>query len=233
MHNEKDYIGILLHSLSLQKFNFQEFEIIVVDNNSSDNSNDVVHNFQELHPNMNIRLVYEFRKSSETGMGAGMARNTGATLAKGKVLIFLDADNLVKVDFLASVYKKVFIQKYEAGTIFTLPSRKTVLGYLVFCALEIMKMLPFKPFGKNFVTKEIFTAVHGYNEHIALGENVEFLRKVQSYLDSKGKNLAHITSPIYTSLRRFDKQGYIKVLTPWLLAYMGFKRINYLKLSNA
>lgn len=131
-YNEARYIGNLLNSLSKQKFNMKEVEIIAVDNNSTDGTKKVVTKFQDSNPNLNVKLVSELRENPRTGKGSGISRNTGARVAQGKILLFLDADNFVRENFLVSIYVKAVEQKYEAGTIFTLPIERSVLGYFIF-----------------------------------------------------------------------------------------------------
>ena len=75
--NEEDYLSDLLDSLQSQKFD--DYETIVVDNNSTDNTRSVAKNYD-------VKLV------QETKQGPGYARNCGAEHASGDVLLFLDAD---------------------------------------------------------------------------------------------------------------------------------------------
>ncbi|MBU1032009.1 glycosyltransferase [Patescibacteria group bacterium] len=232
-YNEAGYIGGLLKSLSKQKFSMEEVEIIVVDNNSTDATKTVVTKFQDSNPNLIIRLISELRKNPKTGKGSGMSRNTGARVANGRILLFLDADNLVRENFLDSIYVKAVGQRYEAGTIFTLPIEKSVLGYFIFYVLEFIKLLlPIRPFGKNFVIKGVFKSVHGYREDLMVGENVDFLTRVQKFLRNRNKQLGYVKTPVYASLRRFEAKGYAKVLFQWFLGYIGFRSINYPRLNQ-
>ena len=231
-HNEEGYIGLLLNSLSNQRSYINSSEIIVVDNASSDGTQKEVKKFIKNYPKLNIKLISENRDSFYTGKGGGISRNTGARQAEGNILIFLDADNLVNETFLETIYQKAFRQNYEAGTIFTLPLEKSALAYLVFYILEMIKRLSIRPFGKNFVRKEIFQAVGGYDENLNLGENVEFLIRVKNFIAEKNRLMTHIKTPIYVSLRRFKKQGYLVVLSEWLLGYIGIRSIKYPRFSD-
>lgn len=110
-HNEELGINTCLASLAGQKTR-HPFEVIVVDNGSRDTTAATVLSYNH---KLNIRLV------RETTVGRGVARNTGARMAKGDILIFLDADNRVRSDFIETVFQKAYIDGYEAGTFRTLP----------------------------------------------------------------------------------------------------------------
>lgn len=71
------------------------FEIIVVDNGSTDDTASIVELFQGKSPN--IKYLYEPRK------GLSIARNTGARNAKGEILTFLDDDVVPRNDFVRQV----------------------------------------------------------------------------------------------------------------------------------
>jgi len=80
----------LLHAVQslLQQTQFLEpFEILLVDNNSTDGSTNICKMLAEIYQNIN----YYFQPKK----GAGNARNLGIKNAKGKYLFFLDADDLV------------------------------------------------------------------------------------------------------------------------------------------
>jgi len=70
---------------------FQDFEIIVVDDDSTDNTEDVVKGFGD------PRIYYLRHKQN---YGAPQARNSGAEIARGEYLAFLDSDDLWYPNFL-------------------------------------------------------------------------------------------------------------------------------------
>lgn len=65
----------------------EDFEIIVVDDGSTDHTEDVIHSFDH-----DIRYVYQSNR------GVSVARNTGLKLAGGDFIAFLDSDDLWKRD---------------------------------------------------------------------------------------------------------------------------------------
>jgi glycosyltransferase involved in cell wall biosynthesis len=81
-HNRDTYLGAAIDSLLAQDF-AAEFEVVVVDNGSSDRTSEVVK--QRLG---NPRLKYVF----EPILGLSVARNTGAKAASSQILAYLDDD---------------------------------------------------------------------------------------------------------------------------------------------
>lgn len=80
---------------SLLKQNWPGYEIIVVDNNSTDNTKDIVQYFQTKHPN----LLYILEKTQ----GRGVARNAGLAKASGEIIAMTDADCIAPPDWLEKI----------------------------------------------------------------------------------------------------------------------------------
>lgn len=78
-----------------------EFEIIIVDNNSQDNSVDYIH---QNYPKVNVIALDENK-------GFGKANNIGANSARGKYLFFLNSDTLLKDNALKTFFS--FSEKYS------------------------------------------------------------------------------------------------------------------------
>ncbi len=93
-HNRDGYLGAAIDSLINQDFS-DDFEVIVVDNASSDRTSDVV-NARLPHPQ--LRYVYE------PVTGLSVARNTGAEAAGGSILAYLDDDAIASPQWLRSLY---------------------------------------------------------------------------------------------------------------------------------
>ncbi|MCI5052806.1 MAG: glycosyltransferase family 2 protein [Simkaniaceae bacterium] len=214
-YNEEGYIKKCLHCLENQTMPFKEFEVIVVDNQSTDNTSIVACEFEK-QTKMQMRLL------TAVSRGVSNARNRGAEISRGEYLVFLDADNTSDPNLLNSIRCQIVKSGNFAGVIKTLPSSKTALGMGVFILLDRIKKIGPRPFGKNYCAKDLFLKVGGYNNGIALGENVEFLLKVKKCLKRTGKKIDYISTPVYCSMRRFAKEGFLKVLLQWLSGYLGF-----------
>ena len=99
-YNGATRIGALLDRLKRQiGVEDLTWEIIVVDNNSTDNTREVIQHYQE-NWNEAIALSYEF----EPQQGAGFARHLGAKVANSPIIGFLDDDNLPWINWVRAAY---------------------------------------------------------------------------------------------------------------------------------
>lgn len=98
MYNVEKYIKNCLNSILCQSM--QDFEIVVVDDGSTDNSNAIVNDMSKNHPS--IKLI------KKPNGGQSTARNRGLQEAQGEYVIFLDSDDFIMSDdFLSSVYSEI------------------------------------------------------------------------------------------------------------------------------
>jgi glycosyltransferase involved in cell wall biosynthesis len=93
VYNEKSVLENCVESLGAQTYS--NFEIVVVDDGSTDGTLEILKNLKKSLPNFN------FIKQSH--LGAGAARNAGAKLSKGEILVFVDADMTFDKDFLRNL----------------------------------------------------------------------------------------------------------------------------------
>lgn len=98
-YNRRDYIVEAMDSLYRQTLSRDQFEVIVVDNNSKDDTEVLVQDYIRSHPDGHFYYLSELRQ------GASFARNSGAALAKGKLLVFMDDDAVAGAGFLANILR--------------------------------------------------------------------------------------------------------------------------------
>src|SRR4051812_16802048 len=96
-YNRADYIIGALNSLYHQSASFDNFEVLVVDNNSTDDTAVRCKHFIDTHPR--FHAFYHTEKQQ----GASFARNTGAALATGDLLAFMDDDAIAEQDFVERI----------------------------------------------------------------------------------------------------------------------------------
>lgn len=94
---------------SLAKQTFTDFEIILVDDGSTDQTKNLINNYF-LKTQMNVKYVYQPNK------GVSDARNKGLTLSNGKYIVFLDSDDVYYEDFLSTLFKT--IEEKNVDTVF-------------------------------------------------------------------------------------------------------------------
>jgi len=104
IYNREKKLGICLKSVLNQTY--KDYEIIVVDNNSTDNTKQVIKEFQK--KNKKIKYLFETKK------GIGAARNTGEKNAKGKIILMTDSDCIVPKNWIKEMIKPMIEENYDA-----------------------------------------------------------------------------------------------------------------------
>lgn len=97
VYNVEKYIEKCLESLANQSM--QDFEIIIVNDGSKDNSEEIIKSFQENHPNLQIKYL-----KKENG-GLASARNYGVKYATGKYISFIDSDDYIDINLYKNLEK--------------------------------------------------------------------------------------------------------------------------------
>jgi len=119
LYNKEAYISETLHSVLSQTYD--KFEVIVVDDGSTDNSLQVVRNFTDSR----LRIV---EKKNE---GVSVARNEGIDQASFPWIAFLDAD-----DWWAPTFLKEVVAVLPSGEVGYFIKKRSVITILI-CPLTI------------------------------------------------------------------------------------------------
>jgi glycosyltransferase involved in cell wall biosynthesis len=144
---------------------FSDFELIIIDDGSTDNTKLILQDYSN-----DIRIKYIYQNNA----GVCAARNTGAKAASSNFLIFLDSDDTVETCWLQDFFDLAIQNK----------------DYL-FCSMKIIKqdfseylvsaLNPYKnkkirgnsiP-GSWAIKKDVFLRVGMFDENMKFGENVE------------------------------------------------------------
>ncbi len=194
-YNRQDYILAALDSLNNQSIPKNIYEVIVVDNNSTDNTAALCHQYISTHTTFNVR--YELEKQQ----GASFARNKGAALAQTQLLVFMDDDAIAEKDYLHTIllfYKNNPEVSGLGGRIIPLyiPEKPNWMSYYVSSLVgnfdystQIEEFKPGKyPLESNMIIKkEDFDLVGGFNTALPGvvgtlrigGEGKDFFLKLQ------------------------------------------------------
>lgn len=103
-YNREKYIRNLLESIARNTLDKNEYEILLVDNNCTDNTRAVCDAFAQAHKDVHFRYVIE----PEQGLSA--ARNKGIREAKGDLIVYVDDDAQVDEHYLQD-YVDCFAQQ--------------------------------------------------------------------------------------------------------------------------
>lgn len=96
-YNRAKYIGPLLESIAANNLAKEEYEILLVDNNCTDNTREICEAFVNAHKDVAFRYVVE------TEQGLSAARNKGIKEAKGDIIVYIDDDALVDTWYLRTI----------------------------------------------------------------------------------------------------------------------------------
>ncbi|GAB1357964.1 hypothetical protein MASR1M29_21380 [Cloacibacterium normanense] len=142
LYNAENTILATLDSVKNQEGDF-DFEILVINDGSTDKSAEKVQQFIDENPQLKIQLIHQENK------GVSWARNVGLKLAKGEWIAFLDSDDVwlshktkvmmkvltenSKIDFLASFRNNEFIgfpYRYNNQNLTEITLRKFLIRYI-------------------------------------------------------------------------------------------------------
>jgi glycosyltransferase involved in cell wall biosynthesis len=156
--NEERDIKDCLNSLSRQSY--KDFEVIVVDGGSKDET-------KEIAKKLGAKVLDERPAKSPAN-----ARNIGAKAAKGDILLFVDADNVVPRDHLKKV-ASAFVDGVDAVCTYTKPHKPNRIAKCFFQERAATyprdnsahSMIP------NAWRKKMFWKVGGYDPELGYGED--------------------------------------------------------------
>lgn len=197
-HNEEDYLGGTLDALGSQEY--RPHEIVVVANGCSDRT-------AEAAQGKCNRLVTLSQKN------LGVARNLGARMTTGELLVFLDADTLLEPDALRIIAEE-FSEGDASGTLKGMPDSDRFAYHLLY---------RLKNFINRFVTRngssgvilcwrKHFTGAGGFDERLELRENSELIRRLKRFGNYKFIG----TTTATTSMRRYERRGIARIVWLWV-----------------
>jgi glycosyltransferase involved in cell wall biosynthesis len=188
--NKKPYFSIIIPLFNKENFvletiesvlnqNFKDFELIIVDDASTDDSLNKVKSIIDDR----IKIVHH-----KMNKGLSATRNTGMQHAKSDYFCFLDADDVWKSTFLDKIYflthqfpeAKLFATHYEIK----IKSNKTIQYHLKFREFEIFGMVEdFFVSSRNqgilnmsclCVHKQVIETIGGFDSEINYSEDIDF-----------------------------------------------------------
>ncbi|OGG13217.1 hypothetical protein A3D77_00660 [Candidatus Gottesmanbacteria bacterium RIFCSPHIGHO2_02_FULL_39_11] len=202
--NEEEFIGRLLNNLVKQTEH--DFEVYVVDGNSTDKTASIVKSYEH-------KLPVTFLTSNIQNVS--IQRNKGAGRAQGKYLIFFDADVQIGPTFLSKLKSELENKKFLLVTTYVKADSKNIYDKAIAQVLnyttEVSKRIekPFIPGFNLIVYHSIFNLIGGFREDVVHAEDYEICQR----LEKAGCKLTILKKPLLTfSLRRFRAEGRLNVL---------------------
>lgn len=108
VYNDEQYVIKVLDSIKLQTLNSNSYEIIIVDDGSTDNTFFLCKEYLEKNNIRNFKLV-----NNRMNKGVSYSRNLGINLSKGKYLAFIDGDDLIARDYLKRMLQSICNPKVD------------------------------------------------------------------------------------------------------------------------
>ncbi|MEW6063286.1 MAG: glycosyltransferase [Nanoarchaeota archaeon] len=209
--NEEKYLPKLLNSIKKQTY--KDYEIIVADAGSKDNTKKIAKKY-------GCKIV-------KGGMPS-VGRNAGAKIAKGTLLLFLDADVILPKDFFKKAINEFKNKSLDIATTYFYPlSNYSIDRKMYKFANEFMKSVqyirPVAPGWCILIKKRLHNKIKGFNKKITFAEDHDYVWRASKF----GKFKILKIPKIYVSVRRLKKEGRknlaIKYIKATFLILLGKK----------
>ncbi|MGI9535025.1 MAG: glycosyltransferase [Thermodesulfobacteriota bacterium] len=186
-------------------------EIIVVDNNSTDRTNEVAAKF-------GARVVFEPHNQ------ISKARNVGAANSTGKYIFFLDADTHVSAALFNKALKMLMYEGYCGGGVLVSSGiEDNKIANIIYGLVNLVcRLLKVAPGCFIFCTREGFDAIGGFNEHFYAAEEVLFSNRLRVWGEKTGLKFRIIDNPKIKSSPRKMESPYTAFLALMSLALLPF-----------
>jgi glycosyltransferase involved in cell wall biosynthesis len=196
-HNEQRYLPATLQALSDQDYKWRE--VIVVANGCTDCTASVARGRCD-------RLIVLSQK------GLGVARNLGARMARGELLVFLDADTLLAPSALRRIAQE-FNRQCAFGTLRGVPNSSHLPYRLLYAAKNFLHRWALHPGSSGIIVcwKEHFVQCGGFDEHLQVRENSELSKRLLRY----GSYVYINHTAAVTSMRRYERRGLPAMFLLW------------------
>jgi len=225
--NEAKYIKATLYSIINQ--NFSDYEVIVIDDGSTDDTLNIVEKTFE-----GLSLPHQIIHQENSGVSS--ARNKGISLARGEYIVFVDGDDYILTNHLSQLYNEGYdftltqIVKKEKDNLSNIHYYEfEEIDAEDFIKLELEMKIPFNFVQLSYKTDIIKKHNLKFREDVTYGEDTDFAIRALSHGNSiKISNeityyyIQHQDSLISTSkLKRFD---FIPVLEDLALFFKNQNR---------
>jgi GT2 family glycosyltransferase len=206
-YNAADYIERAIESILIQ--NYRNFELIVVDDGSTDRTADIVKNFKH------ESIKYFLKEHS----GLASARNVQIQKSNGAFIVTLDSDDMMTPDFIAR-HLQMFEQHPEADLVYCddylidekdkpiriinrpeYSNQNKLISDLFHCGFPVV---PFR----TCIRKSVFDKIGTYDENLIVAEDYDMLRRFVRH----GLRISHLPAALY--LRRVNTASHSRNFNP-------------------
>ena len=229
-YNRKDDLEALLPALVNQTLPTDQYEVILVDDGSTDGTDEFVNAFRE-------QAIIQFHFLKQDHRGAGAARNYGMREAAGQVFVFIDSDCIAPPNWLAEIQKAfardpsidAFGGRDDARGDFS-PLQKAInyamTSFLTTGGLrggKKKRLAKFYPRSFNMgVRREVIPRTGGFG-HFKRAHDIELSHRIIQ----SGAKVVYLPDAVVFHKRRTSLKTFFIQIFNW-----GFARINLYKMDS-
>lgn len=169
-HNEEALLGDTLRTLAASAATLREaHEIIVVDDDSTDRTATIAHEFGARVVRVRLRHI-------------AAARNAGAREAQGDILVFIDADTLVPASVLAAAVRTIRDGAVGGGAMPLMDSdRPRWAAWTVTIVVSVLRTARWAAGCFVFARRDAFERVGGFDERYFASEEIHLSRALKKH----------------------------------------------------
>lgn len=199
--NEEELLPNLLKSIKQQNFN--DYEIIVADARSTDNTR---------------KIAQQYGAKVVAGGKPGKARNNGAKVARGEFLYFFDADVVLPPDFLRKSWDEMFERYLELASCNFKPQSDRPIDQVLhgivnnYIALSQFSQKPLAGGACILISRRLFDRVNGFDERLVLAEDHDLIERAAKFRHFR----VLFSTEILISVRRLEKEGRVGISRKYL-----------------
>lgn len=189
LYNKADYVRKALESIAVQTF--RDFELVIINDGSTDESLNVVNDFVRTSERMKELTSERVQIITQKNAGVAAARNNGVAKSHGEYVCFLDADDWWEATYLEEMDK--LIREYPDAGLYGCDYYyvkngkrkiypKDTEGYINYCKVYAhCGAMPIHPNGA-IIPRNVFDEMEGFDKGIKMGEDfILFMQIVFKY----------------------------------------------------
>jgi cellulose synthase/poly-beta-1,6-N-acetylglucosamine synthase-like glycosyltransferase len=231
--NEAKNISLLLQALYEQDYPIENFEVIVVDDNSTDQTAEIVNAFIKQHTDFYIKIIQLTGKSKEASYKK-KAITQAVESSLGELIITTDADCFVNKNWLRSFVSFYQSEKsqmivgpvcfHKGFSFFEKLQSFEFLSLIAITAGAIRIRRPIMCNGANLAyEKSAFMAVGGFgNDKFSSGDDVFLLLKIKQHFGNESvRFLKTLDAIVYTEPKK-NMKDFIQQRVRWASKNKGY-----------
>jgi len=221
VYNEAPEIERCLEAFLRQSYR-GPFELILVDNGSTDGSPQLIRSFAQAHPELELKLIHEHRH------GAAAASQRGFEAANFPLIARTDGDTIVDERWLEAILERFHNRSVAAvcghvGFRDPTPLQRWLLLEALIELHQRLHIFIKRPhfWGFNFaVRREVFQRTGGFNTKLRLAEDLDLALRIQRVL-RPGERIVYAPEVrVYSSSRRYHlNREWLRYTTQGYRAY--------------